>query len=58
MIEKISKEKLYVIAEMAEKGVRQIGLGLSFCKMVAQLHDGRIYVLDNKPKGSIFCVEL
>jgi len=48
----------YAIAEMAEKGVRQIGLGLSFCKMVAQLHDGRIYVLDNKPKGSIFCVEL
>lgn len=48
----------YVIAEMSEKGVRQIGLGLSFCKMVAQLHGGRIYVLDNKPKGSIFCVEL
>jgi signal transduction histidine kinase len=33
------------------------GLGLAFCKLVAEAHDGRIWVEDGRP-GSIFCVRL
>ncbi|HBL62120.1 MAG TPA: hybrid sensor histidine kinase/response regulator [Cyanobacteria bacterium UBA8803] len=37
-------------------GVPQIGLGLTFCKMVVEAHNGRIFVEDNKPQGSIFTI--
>lgn len=37
-------------------GVSQIGLGLAFCKMVVEAHDGKIFVEDNHPKGAIFTV--
>lgn len=40
------------------KGIAQVGLGLTFCKLVAQAHDGRIYVEPNQPRGSIFTVEI
>jgi len=30
------------------------GIGLSFCKLIAEAHEGRIEVEDNKPQGSIF----
>ena len=39
-------------------GVSQIGLGLSFCKMVIEAHGGRIFIKDNHPQGSIFTIEL
>ncbi|MFP5273637.1 hybrid sensor histidine kinase/response regulator [Coleofasciculus sp.] len=39
-------------------GVSQIGLGLTFCKMVIEAHNGRIFVEDNQPQGSIFTVIL
>lgn len=39
-------------------GVTQIGLGLSFCKMVAEAHQGEILVEDNHPQGSIFTLRL
>lgn len=39
-------------------GASQIGLGLTFCKMVTEAHGGRILVEDNQPKGSIFIVEI
>lgn len=39
-------------------GVTQIGLGLTFCKIVAEAHGGRIFVEDNLPRGSIFTVEI
>lgn len=39
-------------------GVSQIGLGLSFCKLVVDAHDGHISVRDNDPTGAIFVVVL
>ena len=39
-------------------GVSQIGLGLSFCKMVINAHQGKIYVANNQPQGAIFTIEL
>ncbi|HEY0191503.1 MAG TPA: ATP-binding protein [Kofleriaceae bacterium] len=34
------------------------GLGLVFCKLAAEAHDGAIYVEDNRPRGARFCVSL
>lgn len=40
------------------KGVAQIGLGLTFCKTVAEAHGGSITVTNNQPQGSIFSLTL
>ena len=40
------------------KNINQIGLGLAFCKMVVEAHQGKIFVEDNYPKGSIFNVQI
>jgi signal transduction histidine kinase len=34
------------------------GLGLAFCRMVMEIHGGRIWVEDNGTQGSRFCLEL
>jgi signal transduction histidine kinase len=34
------------------------GLGLAFCRLVMNMHRGRIWVEDNAPKGSRFVLEL
>lgn len=34
------------------------GLGLTFCQLVAEAHQGRIWVEGNEPKGSVFMLEL
>lgn len=47
----------YEVAALKEKGV-QVGLGLAFCKMVVDAHQGRIIVDANHPTGSIFTVEI
>ena len=39
-------------------GISQIGLGLSFCKIVTDAHGGHILVEDNQPTGAIFKVVL
>jgi two-component system, sensor histidine kinase and response regulator len=38
--------------------VSQIGLGLAFCKMVVEAHQGEIQVMNNQPKGSVFEITL
>jgi signal transduction histidine kinase len=38
--------------------VRSSGLGLTFCKLVVDLHDGRIWVKSNVDEGSTFYIEL
>ncbi len=42
----------------SKKGIRGTGLGLAIAKKVVELHNGKIWVEDNKPKGSIFYVKL
>jgi len=39
-------------------GVRQIGLGLAFCRLVVEAHGGTVSVQDNPSGGAIFCIEL
>jgi signal transduction histidine kinase len=38
------------------QNVSQTGLGLAFCKMAIEAHQGKITVEDNTPRGSIFTV--
>jgi len=59
----ISAEQKQVIFEKYEVGnivlgVSQIGLGLSFCKMIVEAHQGAISVTNNQPKGAIFTILL
>ena len=59
----ISPAQKQVIFEKYEvgnivNGVSQIGLGLSFCKMMVEAHNGEISVTNNQPNGSIFTVLL
>jgi len=34
------------------------GMGLTFCRLAADVHGGRIWVEENSPKGSCFCIQL
>ncbi|NUN63698.1 response regulator [Pseudanabaena biceps] len=59
----ISAEQKQIIFEKYEvgnavTGVSQIGLGLSFCKMIVEAHDGSISVANNQPTGAIFTILL
>lgn len=38
--------------------VKQLGLGLAFCKMAVEAHDGYLTVSDNQPQGCIFTITL
>ena len=50
-------DKFQIVAAK-RRDVSQVGLGLAFCKMVVDAHDGRIFVQQNKPQGAIFTVEM
>ena len=50
-------QKLQVVP-LRKGEVRQTGLGLYFCKLVAEAHGGTITVADNSPRGSIFRLSL
>ncbi|NJR62085.1 MAG: hybrid sensor histidine kinase/response regulator [Cyanobacteria bacterium CRU_2_1] len=47
----------YTIGDLV-KGAPQIGLGLAFCKMVVEVHNGMILIEKNQPQGSIFTIEI
>lgn len=46
------------VVDLKRKGISQIGLGLTFCKMAVDAHGGKIYVEPNDPQGSIFVIEI
>ncbi|MEZ4594252.1 MAG: HAMP domain-containing sensor histidine kinase, partial [Chloroflexota bacterium] len=48
----------FKIVATGRRDVKQVGLGLAFCKMVVEAHNGRISVAANQPRGSVFTVEL
>ena len=48
----------YGVVKMKDVELPQTGLGLAFCRLVAEAHKGRIYVAPRQPRGSIFTVEL
>jgi signal transduction histidine kinase len=48
----------YGVVKMKDVDLPQTGLGLAFCRMAAEAHEGRIYVTPRQPRGSIFTVEL
>ena len=50
-------DKFETVAQY-QKEIAQMGLGLAFVKMVIEAHDGHIFITDNKPKGSVFTVEI
>ncbi len=51
------KERIFERFVRAEKkGIKGTGLGLAIVKKIVELHNGRVWVEDNKPRGSIFHV--
>jgi K+-sensing histidine kinase KdpD len=48
----------YACIQNIDPSIHQTGLGLAFCRMVAEAHGGRVYVTDRPPHGSVFVVEL
>ena len=48
----------FEIVALKREGVSQFGLGLAFCKMVVEAHDGQIFVGANEPRGAVFTVEI
>lgn len=48
----------FEVVDLKRKGIPQIGLGLTFCKMAVDAHGGRIFIRTNQPQGSIFVVEI
>jgi signal transduction histidine kinase len=40
------------------RDVHSRGLGLTFCKLAVEAHGGRIWVAENHPRGSRFCIAL
>jgi len=49
--------KKYHSGDSSTAATKAIGLGLAFCKMAIEEHNGKIYLKDS-PKGAIFVVEL
>lgn len=53
------KESIFTRFQRRKKaGVKGSGLGLAITKRIVELHNGKIWVEDNKPKGSVFYILL
>jgi two-component system sensor histidine kinase GlrK len=56
------KERVFTRFYQADAGravrARGVGLGLTICMEIVTAHGGAIWVADNEPRGSIFCVLL
>lgn len=48
----------FAVVPLKEQGVSQTGLGLYFCRLVAEAHGGSIRVEPNQPRGTAFILEL
>ena len=48
----------FEVLALKEGNIPQIGLGLTFCKMAVDAHQGSIFVEANEPVGSVFTVEI
>ncbi len=48
----------FKIVATGRRDIAQVGLGLAFCKMVVDAHNGRVFVSPNHPQGSVFTVEM
>lgn len=54
------RDRIFNKYEIGEKvdSAKQIGLGLTFCKMVIDAHGGQISVENNIPQGAIFTIQI
>jgi two-component system, sensor histidine kinase and response regulator len=50
-------DKFQIVAT-DRRDVKQVGLGLAFCRLVVEAHDGHISVTANQPHGAIFTIEV
>ncbi len=48
----------FEVVDAKRRGFAGVGLGLAFCRLVAEAHQGQIRVDPNTPQGSIFTFEL
>jgi two-component system sensor histidine kinase/response regulator len=48
----------YEIVDMKKSGKSQVGLGLAFCRMVAEAHGGRIFAGNNPTQGAVITIEI
>jgi signal transduction histidine kinase len=56
--DKIFDQYLQLEPDARSNGRTSHGLGLAFCRLAAHVHGGRIWVEENQPRGSCFCVRL
>jgi len=50
--------KFVRLEEEGAKTRSSSGLGLAFCQLVAEAHEGRIWIEENEPSGSVFILEI
>ena len=52
------KQKEIIFEAFEKLSNKGSGLGLAIVKKIVELHDGKVWVKDNKPKGSVFIIKL